>query len=115
PTACIYTGDAMYRISRVFETPTVAIVKLAGHIADSEADTWSDFLDELDLDRERRVILDFCEVSRIGRKAATILVDCAPPNVLLLNCPMVIKNMICSAGFASRLLETTELQTQALG
>jgi len=98
----------MYRISRVLETSSIAIVKLAGCIADSEVSAWSDFLDELRREKTRHVVLDFCEVSRMGRKAAETLIDLLPHNVLLLNCPIGIKNMISSAGYSSQLLESSE-------
>lgn len=105
----------MYRISRVFETPSVAIVKLAGQIADSEAEAWIVFLKELQREPPRSVVLDFCEVQWVGRKAADILVDLLPKNILLLNCPVGIKNLISSAGYSSQLLETEAANREVQG
>ena len=92
-------------MSRVFETPSVAIVKIAGQVTDFDMSGWSDFLKELEGELERWIVLDFCEVSRVDGKPAEVLVRTLPKNVLLLNCPMGIKNMADSAGLFGQVLE----------
>jgi hypothetical protein len=52
-------------------------------------------------------VLDFCDVSRVDRKPAELLVRTLPKHVLLLNCPTGIKNMADSAGFREQVLEPT--------
>jgi hypothetical protein len=95
----------MYRISRVFETSCAAIVKLAGQVSDADLSFWSSFLKELEAEAWRWIVLDFCDVSCVGRKSAEMLIQTLPKNVLLLNCPIGIKNMADSSGMRSQVLE----------
>jgi len=95
----------MYRISRVFETSCAAILKIAGQITDLDVDGWSEFLKDQENETGRFIILDFCDVSRVDRKAAENLVRNLPTHVLLLNCPIEIKNMAESAGLRAQVLE----------
>ena len=95
----------MYRISRIFETSCVAILKLAGQVTDFDMDGWAEFLEELAGETGRSIVLDFCDVSRVDRKPAELLVRDLPKHVLLLNCPTRIKNMADSAGLRGQVLE----------
>ena len=95
----------MYRISRVLETSSVAIVKLAGQVTDFDLNGWSEFLGELEAETGRWIVLDFCDVSRVDTKPADLLVRTLPKHVLLLNCPTGVKNMADSAGLRDRVLE----------
>ena len=95
----------MYRISRVLETPSVAITKIAGQVTDFDLGGWSDFLKELEGETGRWIVLDFCDVSRVDQKPAELLVRTLPQQVLLLNCPTGIKNMADSAGLRTQVLE----------
>jgi hypothetical protein len=56
-------------------------------------------------DEHGDVILDFCDVAWISPKAARQLVDGLTKNLLLLNCPTAMKNMACSSGFESQVLD----------
>jgi hypothetical protein len=96
---------AMYRISKVFETSCVAILKIAGQVTDSEAGSWSEFLKELKDETGHFIVLDFCDVSRVEGKAAEAVVQNLPRHILLLNCPVGIKNMADSAGLREQVLE----------
>jgi hypothetical protein len=100
----------MYRISRVFETSCAAILKIAGQITDLELDGWSEFLKDQENETGRFIILDFCDVSRVDRKAEELLVRNLPTHVLLLNCPTGIKNMAESAGLRGQVLEPATCQ-----
>jgi hypothetical protein len=100
----------MYRISRIFETSCAAIIKVAGQVTDFDLSFWSSFLKELEAESERWIVLDFCDVSCVGRKSAEMLVQTLPQNVLLLNCPIGIKNMADSAGLRSQVLEPPSAQ-----
>ena len=95
----------MYRISRIFETSCVAILKLAGQVTDFDVNGWTDFLKELEGETGRFIVLDFCDVSRVDRKPSELLVRTLPKHVLLLNCPTGIKNMADSAGLREQVLE----------
>jgi len=95
----------MYRISRIFETSCVAILKLAGQVTDFDVNGWADFLKELEGENGRFIVLDFCDVSRVDRKPAEVLLRKLPKHVLLLNCPTGIKNMADSAGLREQVLE----------
>jgi hypothetical protein len=95
----------MYRISRVLETSSVVIMKIAGQVTDADLTGWSDFMNELECETGRWIILDFCDVSRVDRQPAGALVRDLPIHVLLLNCPMGVKNMADSAGLRSQVLE----------
>jgi hypothetical protein len=95
----------MYRISRIFETPLVTIVKVAGHVADSELATWTEFLEGAAGDARRWTVLDLCDAFRIDPEAAGLLVRQLSNRLLLLNCPTAIRNMAASAGFSSQVLE----------
>lgn len=101
----------MYRISRVLETPSVAIVKIAGQVADTDLEAWRSFIEELGSEGGLQVepthwtVLDFCDVSSVGHRAAEGLIELLPRHVLLLNVPTAIKNMAVSAGFVSQVLE----------
>ena len=95
----------MYRMSRVFETSSVTIVKVAGQVTDADARAWTSCLEELGRDSFRWVVLDFCDISRIETKAAEILIRTLPRQVLLLNCSTGIKNMADSAGLGNQVLE----------
>ena len=97
----------MYRISRIFETSCVAILKLAGQVTDFDVNGWTDFLKELEGETGRFIVLDFCDVSRVDRKPSELLVRTLPKHVLLLNCPTGIKNMADSAGLREQVLEPT--------
>jgi anti-anti-sigma regulatory factor len=98
----------MYRISLVFDTPSAAIIKIAGQITDGDLDGWSDFVQEMNSEANRWIILDFCDVSRVDRQAAALLVKTLPKHVLLLNCPIGISNMVDSAGLRSHVLEASD-------
>jgi ABC-type transporter Mla MlaB component len=98
-------------MSRVLETPSVAIVKIAGQITDLDLDGWSDFVKQLESEAMRWIVLDFCDVSRVDRQAAALLVETLPKHVLLLNCPIGIRNMADSGGLRSQVLEATTGQT----
>ena len=98
----------MYRISRVLETPSVAIVKIAGQITDFDLGGWTDFVKEIESDAARSIVLDFCDVSRVDRQAAALLVGTLPKHVLLLNCPIGIRNMADSVGLRSQVLEVSD-------
>lgn len=95
----------MYRISKVLETSSVAITKIAGQVTDLDLSGWSDFLKELEGETGRWIVLDFCDVSRMDRKPAEVLIRTLPKHVLLLNCPTGIKNMADSAGLRTQVLE----------
>ena len=112
----------MYRISRVLETPSVAIIKIAGQVADSDLEAWRSFIEELGSEGGFQVepthwtVLDFCDVWSVGREAAELLIQLLPPNVLLLNGPTAIKNMAVSAGHTSQILEPNNaVAAQAAG
>jgi hypothetical protein len=116
----------MYRISRVFETPSVVIVKIAGRVADTDLEAWRSFLEELRGDElgsrggpgdqpTRWTVLDFCEVSSIGPRAGETLIADLPANVLLLNGPTALKNMATSAGYSSRVLEPKDAVVAGAG
>jgi hypothetical protein len=100
----------MYRISRVLETSSVAIVKIAGQVTDFDMTGWSEFLKELEGEAGRWIVLDFCDVSRVDRKPSELLVRILPKHVLLLNCPTGIKNMADSGGLRGQVLEPTSDQ-----
>jgi hypothetical protein len=102
----------MYRISRVFETSSVVIVKIAGQVTDFDLDGWSDFLKDLEGETVRWVVLDFCDTARVDRKAAELLVRNLSKHLLLLNCPTGIKNMADSAGLRGQVLEPASGQGQ---
>jgi len=87
----------MYRISKIFD--------VSG---------WSDFLMELEGDTGHVIVLDFCDVSRVDRKPAELLVRRLPKHVLLLNCPTGIKNMADSAGLREQVLEPVTPQNPCL-
>ena len=95
----------MYRISTVFETSCVAILKIAGQVTDFDVNGWSEFLKEVKGDTQRHLVLDFCDVSRVDRKPAEMLIGNLPKHALLLNCPTGVKNMADSAGLRDRVLE----------
>ena len=95
----------MYRISTVFETSCVAILKIAGQVTDFDVNGWSEFLKEVKGDTQRHLVLDFCDVSRVDPKASDLLVRNLPKHVLLLNCPIGIRNMADSAGLRGQVLE----------
>jgi hypothetical protein len=95
----------MYRISRIFETSCVAILKLAGQVTDLDVTGWEDFLKDLAAETGHSIVLDFCDVCRVDRKPAELLVRMLPEHVLLLNCPTGIKNMAESAGLRRQVLE----------
>jgi hypothetical protein len=95
----------MYRISRIFQTSCVAILKIAGQVTDFDVNGWSDFLKELEGETGHFIVLDFCDVSRVDRKPAELLVRKLPKHVLLLNCPTGIKNMADSSGLREQVLE----------
>ena len=95
----------MYRISRVLETSSVALLKLAGQVTDFDLNGWSEFLKELEAEGGRWIVLDFCDVSRVDPKASDLLVRNLPKHVLLLNCPIGIRNMADSAGLRGQVLE----------
>jgi hypothetical protein len=101
----------MYRISRIFETSCVAILKLAGQVTDFDVNGWTDFLKELEGETGRFIVLDFCDVSRVDRKPSELLVRTLPKHVLLLNCPTGIKNMADSAGLREQVLEPSTAPT----
>ena len=93
-------------MSRVFETSSVTIVKVAAQACASASVTWpASCLEELGRDSFRWVVLDFCDISRIEPKAAEILIRTLPQQVLLLNCSTGIKNMADSAGLGNQVLE----------
>jgi hypothetical protein len=95
----------MYRISRVLEMNTMVIVKVAGQVTDSDVAGWSEFLSELVSETMRWIVLDFCDVSRVDQKPAEWLVRVLPEHVLLLNCPVGIKNAVESAGRRNQVLD----------
>jgi hypothetical protein len=95
----------MYRISRVFERATAEVIKIAGQVTDGDLGPWGRFLESLNLETTGWVILDFCDVSQVGRGAAEILVRFLPENVLVLNCPTSLENILTSAGFSNQILE----------
>jgi len=103
----------MYRISRVLETSSVAIVKIAGQVTDFDLSGWSEFLGELEQETGRWIVLDFCDAGRVERTAAELLVRMLPKHVLLLNCSTGIKNMVDSAGLRGQVLEPTTAPGQA--
>ena len=103
----------MYRISRVLETSSIAIIKIAGQVTDFDLSGWENFLNEIESERSRWIVLDFCDVSRVDRKATELLVRILPNHVLLLNCPNGIKNMVHSAGLRGQVLEPTSGPGQA--
>jgi hypothetical protein len=103
------TVIAMYRISRVFETSCVEIVKIAGQVTDFDLDGWTGFLEQLQREDARWIVLDFCDVSRVDRKPADMLLRMAPKHALLLNCPIAIKNMAAARGLCGQVLESNRV------
>jgi len=99
----------MYRISTVFETACVEIVKLAGQVTDFDLAGWADFMADLERQDGRWIVLDFCDVSRVDRKPAEMLMRMVPKHVLLLNCPTAIKNMAAARGLCERVLESNRV------
>lgn len=95
----------MYRINRVYQNRSVALIKVAGELTDSDLGNWNQFVSELKSGKHCHVILDFCDVAWISPKAARQLVDSLTKNLLLLNCPTAVKNMACSSGFEAQVLE----------
>jgi hypothetical protein len=100
-------------MSRVFETSSVVIVKIAGQVTDCDLDGWCDFLKDLESETVRWIVLDFCDTARVDRKAAELLVRNLSKHLLLLNCPTGIKNMADSAGLRGQVLEPASCQGQA--
>jgi hypothetical protein len=95
----------MYRISRVFQTSCVAILKIAGQVTDADLIGWSEFLKQVEKETSRYIVLDFCDVARVDRKPAELLIRTLAKHVLLLNGPTGVKNMADSAGFREQVLE----------
>lgn len=104
----------MYRISRVFETSCVEIMKIAGQVTHYDLNGWSEFLQELEREDPRWIVLDFCDVSRVDGKAAEMLLRMAPRQVLLLNCPMAIQNMAAARGMCQQVLESNRVGVSQL-
>jgi len=100
-------------MSRVFETSSVVIVKIAGQVTDFDMNGWSDFLKDLEREAVRWIVLDFCDTARVDRKPAELLVRNLSKHLLLLNCPTGIKNMADSAGLRGQVLEPPTGQGQS--
>ena len=103
----------MYRMSRVFETSSAVIVKIAGQVTDADATAWTSCLEDLGRETTRWVVLDFCDISRMEAKPAEILIRMLPQQVLLLNCSTCVKNMAESAGLGNQVQEPASGPGQA--
>ena len=63
---------------------------------------WSEFMEELERETGHWIVLDFCDVSRVDRKPAELLVRNLPKHVLLLNCPTGSRTWPTPRGCAGR-------------
>ena len=94
----------MYRINKVFETESLALVRIEGEVSDRDLADWGQCLRSIRQDSSRRVILDFCEVAFISPSAVEALVRQLDAETFLLNCSTTLRNMVCSAGCCKNLL-----------
>ena len=89
----------MIRMRKVLENERNIIFKIEGEITDTTLDCWNDFMQQLDGEKERQQILDFCESRLNHLQALAALIEKMTPQIFLLNCPLPIRNMLQSAGF----------------
>jgi len=95
----------MFRIERVFQNDHTVILSVQGYITDRVLDTWTEQLKTMKNDLKPQIILNFHGVSFISQGALTALKAVDTPNMLLMNCSPVIRNMVQSAGLSGMLIE----------
>jgi len=98
----------MFRIKKVFENLSLAIYKVEGKVTDDNMLLWSNELNALNLQPERKVILDFCQVWSINATALEFLVAYLSSKVFdihIINPGMDVRNMLHTAGLSTRVLE----------
>lgn len=95
----------MFRINKIFENYQTEIIKVEGEIKDSELKDWTESLQSVMNGSPKQIILDFCDVTHLGPKAAEILIQFLAQNIFLLNCPTAVKNLVYAAGWSGSVLE----------
>lgn len=98
----------MFRIKKVFENLSLAIYKVEGKVTDDSMAIWINELSALNLQPERKIILDFCQVWSINATALEFLVAYLSSQVFdihIINPGIDVRNMLHSAGLAARVLE----------
>lgn len=98
----------MFRIKKVFENLSLVIYKIEGKVTDDSMTIWMNELNALNLQPERQVILDFCQVWSINAVALEFLVTYLSSKVFevhIINPGMEVRNMLHTAGLSARVLE----------
>lgn len=100
--------ENMFRIKKVFENLSLVIYKIEGKVTDDSMTIWMNELNALNLQPERQVILDFCQVWSINAVALEFLVTYLSSKVFevhIINPGMEVRNMLHTAGLSARVLE----------
>jgi anti-anti-sigma regulatory factor len=95
----------MFRIDKIFENYQTELIKAEGEIKDSDVKDWTESLPAFVSGSPKQIILDFCDVTHLGPKAAEILIQRLRTNIFLLNCPTAVKNLVHAAGRSENVLE----------
>lgn len=95
----------MFRITKIFENPSLAIYKIEGKIADENLPVWISELDALQNHAGRQLILDFSQVWSINAKAIEMLMAHLTNGTRVMNPSMDMRNMLHAVGLSSKVLE----------
>lgn len=95
----------MFRITRIFETPSLIIYKIEGKVTDESLRVWTDELEAIVKKADRKLILDLCQVWSISAKATEILKENLSKDMHLLNPSMEVRNMLHAIGLSAKVLE----------
>ncbi len=95
----------MFRITKIFENPSLAIYKIEGKVADENLPVWMTELETLQKQAGRQLILDFCQVWSINAKAVEMLMSHLTNGTRVMNPNMDMRNMLHAAGLSSKVLE----------
>lgn len=98
----------MFRITKIFEIPSLTIHKIEGKVTDESLQVWIDELSALNSQPDRKVILDFCQVWAISERGVEFLAAHLSNNshdIHIINPSMDVRNLLHASGLSKRVLE----------
>lgn len=80
----------MIRLTKILENTKTIILKVEGGIENSEELDWTEIWQELKIDREKTLVIDFCEGSFWNPLVVDGIRQIIDEDTILLNCPEIL-------------------------
>ena len=95
----------MFRIKQLYENDLTSIIKIQGKIAREDVPDWRVEIAPFMQPSEKQLILEISYVDYMCPEAVQVLIKLLRSDILLMDGPITVRNMLEAAGLASQVLD----------